>query len=787
MPRVRTIQHRFTQGELDPRMLSRTDTDQYYGAISEGLNVFPIPQGGFRRRPGLQFIDRLTNKLTFEASPTITTPEGGVGADANDDDESTIFVTANAISTTNPYIVLHYDLGSLKQIVFIDVVGAFLTSMSSTQFVVQVSTDNAAWLTVGTNVSLSMTPVIERKRVDGQYRYIRFVRIGSTDLMTDVVSLGEFNVWTDSGILSKAKLINFAFDVEETYKFVLSDKNAAIYADITHVADIRLRMYDDTVIGVLDWTQSADTLILFQQDVQPHKIVRGPTDDIWDISVVEFDYTPQFDFIPSEEFPAGTINPNKEEGKVTIQASNNVFSASDVNQFIEGNGGFARIIEFVDVNTVRTITEIPFFSDAVIANGQWSIHRGFEPVWSDTRGWPICGTFYGGRLWLGGSRSRPTTIWGSRIGLFFDFNPGNALDNDAIDISLDTDQLNKIVKIYGGRRLQIFTIGGEHVVVQGLQDPITPATANSQKQTSVGAKYGLQVEEVDGAVYYVQRDGKSIQEFVFDDRQQAFGNNTVTLISSHLVREPIDFALRKSTSSEEGNYIIYINADGSMIIGNILRAQNIAAMVKQTTDGQFINVGVDNEDIFVVVERTIDGVDVRYVERFNNDHFTDASSRITTGLPTDTFSGLDHLEGELCRVVSDGSVMDDATVVSGSFTMIRDAEEYVEIGLNYDPKVVDLPVEIQDLGTVIGNKKNISEVTLQLYNTKHIIINGKELSFKGFGPSGGGSPLDQPVPSFSGTRRMYGFRGWDTTGQITITQDDPLPMTVLSIIKKVNV
>lgn len=45
MPRVRNIQQRFTQGELDPRMIARVDIDQYYGALESALNIFPIPQG----------------------------------------------------------------------------------------------------------------------------------------------------------------------------------------------------------------------------------------------------------------------------------------------------------------------------------------------------------------------------------------------------------------------------------------------------------------------------------------------------------------------------------------------------------------------------------------------------------------------------------------------------------------------------------------------------------------------------------------------------------------------
>ena len=59
MPRFTTIQQRFTQGELDPSMVARDDVDQYYGALATAKNILTLPQGGFKRRPGLEHIDRV--------------------------------------------------------------------------------------------------------------------------------------------------------------------------------------------------------------------------------------------------------------------------------------------------------------------------------------------------------------------------------------------------------------------------------------------------------------------------------------------------------------------------------------------------------------------------------------------------------------------------------------------------------------------------------------------------------------------------------------------------------
>lgn len=786
MPRIRTIQQRCTQGEIDPRMIARVDVDQYYGALEKAKNVFCIPQGGFRRRPGLEFIDVLQNQVTRNTGQTITATNGGTTANANDNNTATLVTTTNNISTTNPYVVVHYDLGSAKNIAFIDAVAASLTAGTSSEFQLQVSTDNSAWTSIGA-VTMSTTAKTQRYRVNGSYRYVRFARIGATDLGTAKANIAELHVWVDSGTLSDCRMIDFTFSTSQTYMLVLTDTNIAVYKDGVHQADIRAASHTHSLLSTVNWTQSADTLLLFSPSIAPWRIQRQGSDTNWLSEAIIFDYIPKYDFVPVSTTVAQTLTPSANSGNVTLTAGGGTpFSSGSVNQYVTGNGGRARIVEFVSSTVVKAVTEIPFFDATAIASGAWDIESGFEDVWSSTRGYPNCGTFHEGRLWLGGSASRPSTLWGSRVGLFFDFDPGSLLDDDAIDATLDTGQFNKILNIYSGRALQIFTTGGEHAVVQSFGDPITPTNFNAKKQSSVGSREGLRVVEVEGSVLYVQREGASVQELVYNDVEQAFNNNIISLLSSHLVKSPVDFALRKSTSTAEGNYLLLANNDGSLSVANILRSQRITAFTPQETEGLFKRCGVDNNDMYVMVEREIDSATVRYIERFNFDHFMDASTRFVIGTPLDTFAGLDHLEGETVKAYIDEANLPDVEVASGSVTIGRDAEESAEFGLDYEIDVKDLPPEVQQIGTAVSLKKNISEIALELYETQNITVNGRDISFIGFGPAGGGSPLDVKPPKFTGLKRLKGWLGWDFKGQISISQARPGPMTVLAMVKRVN-
>ncbi len=153
------------------------------------------------------------------------------------------------------------------------------------------------------------------------------------------------------------------------------------------------------------------------------------------------------------------------------------FTTESVNQYINAQPqGRARIVRYVSATVVEAVTEYPFFSAAAIDAGRWEIEHGYEDVWSSTKGWPRTVTFHEGRLYFGGSKSRPSTIWGSKIGIFDAFLPTEAFDDDAVEATLDTSSLNVIVDMISGRDLQVFTTGAEFYVPQSGTDPITPLT-----------------------------------------------------------------------------------------------------------------------------------------------------------------------------------------------------------------------------------------------------------------------------------------------------------------------
>lgn len=781
---ARTKQTRFTQGELDPKELGRSDLDQYYSAGETLENVITMTQGGIKRRGGLQHIDEMLRVLTFVSAPTITTPNGGTGSNANDRVFSTVCLTTTNISTTNPYVVIQYDLGSAQTIGVVHLQGLALTvAGTSSQFFIQCSNDASSWTSIGSALTLTTTEKHYSRRVEASYRYVRLARIGSTDLSTARVTLRDMNVYTQAAN-SALRIINFEFNSDQSYILAVTDRNIAVYRDGVFQVDIPAPNITSSMLADINWAQSADTLIIFHEDMKPQLVQRQGADDYWSISDLAFEEVPYHAFTEVTTTGAtlgwGVAKPNATSGTTHIDITSGTLDSTYVNQYIEGNGGLARILSIQSATKADIFIEIPFYNTDNITNTNYNVLTGYEAAWSVSRGWPICGTFHSGRLWIGGAKSRPTTLWGSRVGIFYDFALGSQLDDDGIEATLDTDQLNRITNVYSGRNLMVFTTGAEFIIPTSLNEPITPGNISTLRQTRVGSQRGLRVTDIEGGVFYVQNGGQSVQEFIFVDTQQAYGNNLVSLISGHLVQDPVDFCVRRATSLDDGALLAIVRNDGGATIATIQRSQNIAAFTNQTTDGDFVACGADYNDLYFGVERN----SKIYLERLNDDHYLDASVRYTTGLPTDTFTGLAHLNGEDCRVMADGSVLPNVVPSGGSATISRDAEESCEIGLWFQPIIKDLPVELLEQKTVLGRLLNISEVVLNLYNTSSIKVNGKTISFRGFGPASS-SPLDSPPPFFTGIKRLVGFRGWDYTGQVTITQDEPGGLAILAMVKNV--
>lgn len=587
------------------------------------------------------------------------------------------------------------------------------------------------------------------------------------------------------------RLISFEFSVDDSYMLCFVDgrmyvvKNGALIANINGSGNSYLTVSAITgaMLSSLCWTQSADTLIVVHPDLQPIKIVRGGTDATWTATTITFDSIPKYAFTQTFSNPAATLTPSAVSGNITLTASASVFLAAHVNQYINATPqGRVRITKYISGTSVEAITEFPFFNTTAIASGDWELETGYEDVWSSTKGWPRSVSFHEGRLYFGGSKSRPSTIWGSKVALFFDFKPSEFLDDDAVEATLDTNQLNIVVDIISGRDLQVFTTGGEFYVPQQGTDPITPLTFTFKQVSRNGTKVGTRVESLESGSLFIQKQGKALNEFLFSDTQLTYISQRISLLSGHLLKNPSRISLRRATSTDEGDLLLLVNAtDGSMAAYSVLRSQQIVAPSEFTTDGEFLDVGVDVTDIYTVVKRVFNGTTRYFVELFSNDRFTDCAF---TGGVSSTATGLPHI-GKSLNVICDGVPQGNETVSGGgSVTFDRASTSSYEVGLPITVYLKTMPVEVKlQSGTRVGFKKRIVEVNVIVNQSQHLNINNQPVPFQNLD-----NPLlDIAITPFTGIKRLNGIRGYSRDAVIEVTQTLPLKMTLLGLEYKVAV
>ncbi len=600
------------------------------------------------------------------------------------------------------------------------------------------------------------------------------------------------NTGSDSAA-NGVRLVPFEFSTSDSYMLCFTHNRMHIFKNGAQVLDINGGTLDylstssvgltGARLGNITWTQSADTLIVCHPDIQPVKIVRGANDASWTATALAFDSIPKYAFTLTTSEPAATLTPSAVSGKVTLTASTSVFTASDVGKYINADPqGRAKIVQYTSGTVVNAITEFPFFNTSAIASGSWELEAGYEDVWSSTKGWPRSVTFHEGRLYFGGSKSRPSTVWGSKVGLFFDFEATEGLDDDAVEATLDTNTFNAITDLTSGRDLQIFTTGGEFYCPQEGLEPITPTNFFMKAVTRNGSQEGIRVQQLESGTLYIQRQGKSLNEFAYTDTQATYVSSKISLLAGHLLKGPTRMALRRSVATDENDLLLITNStDGTMAAFSLLRAQNVIAPSEFVTDGQFIDVGVDITTIYSVVKRTVNSATEYYVEIFDDTVQTDCCKTGGAGASV----SMSHLVAKSVEVILDGALQENQTVPSGgTVTFPRSAATSYQVGLNYNVKMVTMPVELKlPSGSRLGFRKRIVEVNAIVKDSQYMKINGIDIPFRAFGAS----ILDDPISEFTGTKTLHGILGYTQDGKITIEQDEPLKLILLGMEYKVSV
>jgi hypothetical protein len=227
------------------------------------------------------------------------------------------------------------------------------------------------------------------------------------------------------------------------------------------------------------------------------------------------------------------------------------------------------------------------------------------------------------------------------------------------------------------------------------------------------------------------------------------------------------------------------------------------------------NVATSEDEVYVLVRRTIGGVSKLYVERFSH------AWQLEEGLPAAYFvdcgltysgpplslisTGLFHLVGQVVQIFADGTVRDTATVTStGAVGISGPAASVVAVGLPMGTGVLGGAVlethrfeaGAQD-GTAQGKVKRIRDVVLRLLNVgagMADIVGSPSVGALYYGLTSVVADMDllsikedqDPIGAeallLSGdTRELPLPLGHDRKGRVALRHAAPTPCTIIAI------
>ena len=271
--------------------------------------------------------------------------------------------------------------------------------------------------------------------------------------------------------------------------------------------------------------------------------------------------------------------------------------------------------------------------------------------WSTTTGFPGAVSFYEERLVFAGSTDFPQTLWFSTSGDYENFTgaevDGSVKDSSALTYTIASNQVNAIRYLSATRSLLVGTVGGEFAVrASGTDQPLTPTNAQIKRQCSYGSA-DVRPETVANVTLFLHRNGRKVQELLFDFDSDSYKAPDLTILSEHVTESGI---VEMCYQKEPDSILWCVRDDGVLAAMTYRRDEDVVAWHRHKIAGKFTKSAVDytyghvesiatipgtasEDELWVIVART---VDVPLLLSAGEDTTNDRINSVNHGLSTGT-------------------------------------------------------------------------------------------------------------------------------------------------------
>jgi hypothetical protein len=246
-----------------------------------------------------------------------------------------------------------------------------------------------------------------------------------------------------------------------------------------------------------------------------------------------------------------------------------------------------------------------------------------KPAFSATGGYPRTVAFHSSRLWFAGTAGNPGRLWASETDNYYTFLNGT-LATSAIDETLAAEESNEIrwMKSHG-RYLILGTTGEEWTIDSGDAGAVlTPTNIRALRRTNKGS-CGIPAELVGDSLLLAGYGARRIFEFTYQFAGDKFVSPDLTVLAEHVTQGGL---VQVAFQSSPDPILWCVMGNGTLAGFTYMRDQQVTAWHRHTTgddagdafESVAVIYGADvSDEVWFVVRRTIGGVTVRNMERFD--------------------------------------------------------------------------------------------------------------------------------------------------------------------------
>lgn len=282
----------------------------------------------------------------------------------------------------------------------------------------------------------------------------------------------------------------------------------------------------------------------------------------------------------------------------------------EFNVYMEENG-IAGFIGIAGSNTFTNTSNEPDTTDTPPTE-----RNPFE----GTDNFPSTSTYHQQRHIFANTNNDTELVELSRSSNFRNFTKSSPIqDDDSIMFRMSGVQVNRVQSMMALGRLIIMTSSGEWIVKGDESGIIRPADINLEQVSYFGSAV-LRPLLIGNSAVFLQSQGSIVRSLI-NDSIDGYTSDDLTIFSAHLFD---NFTIVDWDYQETPNTILWgVRSDGTLLGFTYLRSQELFAWHRHDTaaSGKFENVVVvpeSGDDVpYFIIQRTINGSTVRYIERLN--------------------------------------------------------------------------------------------------------------------------------------------------------------------------